>query len=355
MPGSVPPTFVKGYTVPVVNNVKRNGAQADILFIGGGFFGYAGEISRALSLRGRKVAWFEDRPALDTMTKSLLRIAPSLVAAKSAAYFEGIIAKMRDQPIRDILVIKGEALSPRSIERLRAAMPKARLTLYFWDSYRNMPKDSPEKVSLFDKSFTFDPHDAQTDRRLNYRPLFFLDDYVSLPQHEPDIDLLFLGTIHSDRYEILGRLSHALPPGVRFEKILYFPSRVVYAARRIVDPQFWRARRDEFVFHPLSKIAIQTLISRARVVVDIERSVQSGLTMRTIEMLGAGKKLLTTNSQVVEADFFNPNNISVIDRRRPIVTSSFMESAYEPPLAELLKRYSLSGWLDEVLQHQQST
>jgi hypothetical protein len=332
-----------------VNNAKKNYTRADLLLIGGGFFGYAEEISRALSLRGRKVAWFEDRPALDTMTKSLLRIAPSLVAAKAEVYFEGIIAQMREQPIRDILVIKGEALSPKSIERLRAAMPQARLTLYFWDSYRNMSKDSPKKVPLFDKSFTFDPDDAQTDRRLGYRPLFFVDDYASLPKLTPDIDLLFLGTVHSDRYAILGRLSHALPPGVRFERILYFPSRFLYVARRIGDPQFWRARRNEFVFHPLNKINIQTLISRARVVVDIERSVQSGLTMRTIEMLGAGKKLLTTNSRVIEADFFNPNNISVIDRRFPTVTSSFMESEYEPPSVELLRRYSLSGWLDEVL------
>ena len=334
-----------------MNSTKLNGTESDLLLIGGGFFGYADEISRALSLRGRNVAWFEDRPALDTMTKSLLRVAPSLVAAKSEAYFEGIIAKMRDQPIRDILVIKGEALSPRSIERLRAAMPQARLTLYFWDSYLNMPKDSPEKPSLFDKCFTFDPHDAEMDRRLTYRPLFYVDDYASLPQSEPDIDILFLGTIHTDRYAILSRLSRALPPGIRFDKILYLPSRVVYAVRRIADPQFWRARRNEFMFDPLSKTAIQTLISRTRVVVDIERSVQSGLTMRTIEMLGAGKKLLTTNSQVAAADFFNTNNIAVIDRRRPIVSPSFIKSAYEPPVAELLKRYSLSGWLDEVLPH----
>jgi hypothetical protein len=343
-------------TAPAVNSAKRTGtqAEADLLLIGGGFFGYAEEITRALLLRGRKVAWFEDRPALDTLTKSLLRVAPRLVAAKSEAYFEDVIAKMRKQPIRDILVIKGEALSPKSIERLRVAMPQARFTLYFWDSYRNMPKDSPQKVSLFDKSFTFDPHDAQTDRRLNYRPLFYLDDYASLPQQKMDIDLLFLGTIHSDRYAILGRLSLALPPDVRFEKILYFPSRIVYAARCIGDPNFWRARRDEFVFNPLSKIEIQKLVARARVVVDIERSVQSGLTMRTIEMLGAGKKLLTTNSRVVEADFFNPNNISIIDRRRPLVTSAFLKCAYEPPIAGLLKRYSLSGWLDEVLPHQPS-
>jgi hypothetical protein len=332
-----------------VNSVNQNYTEPDLLLIGGGFFGYADEIARALRLRGRNVVRFEDRPALDTMTKSLLRVAPSLVAAKSEAYFEGIIAKMRDQPIRDILVIKGEALSPKSIERLRSAMPQARLTLYFWDSYRNMPKDSPEKLSLFDKCFTFDPDDAEADRRLNYRPLFYVDDYASLPQREPDIDLLFLGTIHSDRYAILKRLSNSLPSHVRFEKILYFPSRIVYAARRIGDPQFWGASKREFVFQPLSKPDIQNLIARSRVVVDIERSVQSGLTMRTIEMLGAGKKLLTTNPHVARADFFNPNNIAVIDRRFPIVDPLFMKSAYEPPVAELLKSYSLSGWLDEVL------
>jgi hypothetical protein len=324
-------------------------AQADLLLICGGFFGYAKEISRALSLRGRTVEWFEDRPALDTVTKSLLRVAPSLVAAKSEAYFERIIEKMRDKPIRDVLVIKGEALSSKSIERLRWAMPEARFTLYFWDSYRNMPSDSPRKVSLFDKSFTFDPQDAQLDHRLNYRPLFFVDDYASLPRVSPDIDLLFVGTVHTDRYAILQRLSQALPPGVRLETILYFPSRLVYAARRVCDPHFWHTKRHEFIFRPLEKSHIQAMIARARVVIDIERSVQRGFTMRTIEMLGAGKKLLTTNSEVAEADFFHPNNISIIDRRRPVVTSTFLDSTYRPPSAEILKRYSLSGWLDEVL------
>ncbi len=155
---------------------------------------------------------------------------------------------MQGQPIQDVLVIKGEALSPKSIERLRRAMPQARFTLYFWDSYRNMPKDSPEKVNLFDRSFTFDNQDAKKDLRLIYRPLFFLDDYAVLPKVQPDIDLLFLGTVHSDRYSILAKLSKVLPTDIRFEKVLYFPSRFVYAVRRVCDPHFWHARHNEFIF-----------------------------------------------------------------------------------------------------------
>jgi hypothetical protein len=323
--------------------------MTDFLLIGGGFFGYAKEIAATLERRGRRVIAFEDRPSLDSLTKALIRLAPTLVAPKAEAYFDSIIETVRQLPIRDVLVVKGESLSPAAIKRLRLALPNARFTLYLWDSYLNLPKDSPDKVGLFDKAYTFDPLDAAADTRLSYRPLFFLDEYARLPDVEKDIDVLFIGTMHSDRYAVLKRLERALPPGVRFKKVLYFASRSVYWARRVFDPSFWRASRNEFIFKPLGKGEIQALIARASVVVDVERPVQSGLTMRTMEMFGAGKKLITTNSRVAAADFYRPDNITIIDRRDPVFPEGFFTTPYEQPSAFLLRRHSLSGWLDEVL------
>jgi hypothetical protein len=324
-------------------------ALPDFLLIGGGFFNYSKEIAATLERRGRRVIAFEDRPATDTTTKVLIRLAPSLVAARAEAYFDDIIRKVRGAPIRDVLVIKGESLSPAAITRLRRAFPGARFTLYFWDSYRNMPGDSSAKVALFDQAFTFDPLDAQADPRLTYRTLFFLDEYARLPPAPADVDVLFFGTVHTDRYAVLARLARVLPPGIRFERVLYVPSTAIYRARRVFDPAFWPARRAEFIFEPLAKQAIQALIARARIVVDIERAVQAGLTMRTVEMLGAGKKLITTNPMVQRADFFDPANIAVIDRERPVLPAGFLEAPYVAPPAALLERYSLSGWLREVV------
>jgi hypothetical protein len=321
----------------------------DFLLIGGGFFGYANEIVATLERRGRRVRWFEDRPAVDNLTKALVRLAPALMAAKAEAYFDAIIEEVRASPIRDVLVIKGESLSPAAIRRLRQALPMARFTLYFWDSYRNMPTNSPDKVPLFDRSFSFDPLDVAADSRLSYRPLFFLDEYACLPNVSQDIDVLFFGTVHTDRYQVLKRLERVLPADLRFDKVLYFPSTAVYRARRVLAPAFWHAQRDEFIFEPLGKGDIQALIARARIVVDVERSVQAGLTMRTMEMLGARKKLITTNSQIRNADFFDPNNIAVIDRLRPVMPSGFLSAPYAAQSAQRLQRYSLSGWLDEVL------
>ena len=321
----------------------------DLLLIGGGFFGYAREIVRALEGRGRCVEWHEDRPALDPYTKSAIRLAPWLVASKSDAYFAQIAAGLRGKPIADVLVIKGEALSCEAIKALRREAPQARFTLYFWDSYLNMPKGSEKKVQHFDHAFTFDPMDADRDPRLRYRPLFFLPEYANLAAVHEDIDLLFLGTAHTDRYAVLKRLAKSLDSSVRFERVLYVPSKLLFAARRAFDKDFWGAKRREFVFEPLGKTEIRALLSRTKAVVDIERSVQTGLTMRSVEMFGAGKKLITTNRKIVDADLYDPANIAVIDRSHPRISMDFLRRPYAPPKQQLLYRYSLEGWLDEVV------
>jgi hypothetical protein len=90
-------------------------------------------------------------------------------------------------------------------------------------------------------------------------------------------------------------------------------------------------------------------VSRSRVVLDIERSIQRGLTMRTIETLGIGRKLVTTNEHVLAADFYDPRNIAVIDRRNPVVPADFWETEYREPPAGVVNRYRISVWLEEVL------
>lgn len=324
--------------------------MSDILLISSSFFGYAKEIKRALETQGRPVHWFEDRPATDNLTKAMIRVAPSLISRRADAHFTEVIRQMAGRPITDVLVIKGEALSPDMIRQMRAAFPSARFTLYFWDSYLNMPADTPQKVPLFDRVLSFDPVDSRADARLAYRPLFYLNEYARLSDSPTDdIDLLFIGTVHTDRYAVLNRLKAALPAEMRFERVLFFPSEWLYRSRKLTDPAFRSAQKSEFVFQSLSKDEVMALITRARIVVDIERPVQTGYTMRTLEMLGARRKLITTNPKITEAAFYHPDNHLYIDRERPVVPTSFLTSDWHPMDPDMVTRYSLDGWLAEVL------
>lgn len=322
----------------------------DTLFICAGFFGYAQEIVSELERRGHRTIWFEDRPGVDTFTKAMVRLSPKLIAHKTEAYFSNMIAQLRDQPIRNVLVIKGEALSLQALHRLRAAFPQARFTLYFWDSYRNMPKGSAQKVDFFDRAFTFDPVDARADSRLAYRPLFYLKEFAALPQVERDIDLLFIGTVHSDRYDVLKRIARAIPPGRTFETYLYFPSRSFYQIKRIVRPSYWGATPRGIIFTPLPKQKILSLMARAKVIVDVERPVQTGYTIRSIEAIAAGRKLVTTNPRLHEADFYRKSNHLYIDRRNPSIGADFLDAPFEELPDHVLARYGVDGWLDDVFE-----
>ena len=324
-------------------------AETDTLFFCASFFGYAAEIKRELERRGRIVAWFEDRPATDAFSKALIRMAPSVYRERADSYFDSIGAQFTDSPIRDIFVIKGEALTPAAIKALRRRFPNARFTLYFWDSYRNMPRGSSEKVSLFDRALTFDPLDAAADARLIYRPLFFLPEYATLSSDDEAIDLLFVGTLHSDRYAVLKRIAGALPPGRTLTSILFLRSRLLYRIQRAIDPSLWTSMPATFTSTPIKKPELLSLIARARIVVDIERTIQSGFTMRAIEMLGARKKLISTNAALRDAEFYHPNNIAVVDRKKPELAEAFLRAPYRTPPDELLHRYSLGGWLNDVL------
>lgn len=321
----------------------------DTLLISTNFFGYPQEIVKALAERGRTAFWHDDRPAADTMTKALVRLSPKLIQHKSDQYFGNVFAQAAQHDIRDILVIKGEALSVKMIAKMRDMFPNSRLTLYFWDSYQNMPKGSNDKVDLFDRAFSFDLKDTKSDTRLTYRPLFFIEKYAEVDEIKQDIDILFIGTAHSDRVTVLNRIAQAVPPGYDFRKILYARSGLLHRIQNVVNSSYRNTDERDFIFTPVPKNEVQKLVGRAKVILDIERDVQTGFTMRTIEMLGASRKLITTNPSIVNADFYDPQNQYYVDRARPIIDPAFLDTPWRKQDSALLKRYSLSGWLDDVL------
>jgi len=64
--------------------------------------------------------------------------------------------------------------------------------------------------------------------------------------------------------------------------------------------------------------------------------------------LGLHKKLITTNSDIVNYDFYNPQNILVVDEKNPTIPASFFETKYIPIPAAIFNKYTLEGWTDAI-------
>lgn len=318
-----------------------------VLLVAPRFFGYECDIRQELQRQGAVVDWLPDR-AFDTPAMvALTRLRPGLILPAADRLYRRMLTDFGAMNYDTILVINGQTLSPQLRAELRARFPAARMVLYMWDSLLNRP-GMKDDLDRFDATFTFDPDDARRFG-MRLRPLFFNSRFEMSPREPFDYHLSFVGTAHTDRFAVVDRLRTNLPPGLRTYWYLYLQAPWVYYAYKLSKPGMRDAKRGNFQYVPLAKDALSEVFAASRAIVDIEHPQQRGLTMRTFETLGASKKLISTNDEVRGYDFYHPQNICVIDRRSPRLAPGFLDSPLVPLAPELYYRYSLAGWVEEVL------
>lgn len=326
--------------------MKRLDGQR-VLLVAPRFFGYEREIRSEIERRGAVVDWLPDRPFDTPLMTALTRHKPQWVLPSADRLYQRLLLQLGATRYDTILVVNGQTLSHKMLSTLRNSFPAAKFVLYMWDSIENR-RGVVGNLPLFDATYSFDPQNAR-EYGMRQRPLFFSKGFERPPCADFDYHLSFVGTAHTDRYAVVSSLKRNLPPELRAYWYLYLQAPWVYHAYRVSNPGMRQARRDEFQYTPLDKSVLQSVFSRSLAIVDIEHPQQRGLTMRTFETMGAHKKLVTTNAQVRDYEFFNKDNICVVDRAFPQIPNAFLDSPFMPLLPEVYRRYSIEGWVDEVL------
>lgn len=316
-----------------------------VLLIAPRFFGYERDIQGEIERRGAVVDWLPDRPFDTPLMTALTKLKAEWVQPAADRLYDRLLNQFGATAYDYILVVNGQTLSRRTLSRLRSCFPTAQTILYMWDSIDNR-RTVLENLSLFDATFSFDPQCA-TSHGMHLRPLFFSEGFDK-SESEVAFQVSFIGTAHTDRYAVVNELRKGLADDIQAYWYLYLQAPWVFQFYRATKPFMRQAKRDEFNFVPLPKATVQSVFARSRAIVDIEHPNQRGLTMRTFETMGAKKKLITTNALIASYDFYEVGNVCVIDRRFPKVPREFLELPFAPYPEEMLYRYSLEGWLDEV-------
>ena len=328
------------------DNIKNK----KILFFAPTFFGYEIAIFEKLKQMGAEVDYFDERPKNNFITKACIRINRKLLERKIVSYYHSIFKKTIHKQYDYVFVINIEAMLPSLLNKLREQQSQAEFILYMWDSLQNK-KRTHESLPFFNKIYSFDPTDAKILSRVKFRPLFFTDEYGELAENSltPKYGLCFIGTVHSDRYLLVEQIKEQVKEfGLQSLFFMFFPSPVLFYYKKIRDLKFYKAKFSEFNFRPLSQRVTIQYIRESAVILDVHHPAQTGLTMRTLEMLGANKKIITTNPFVRDYDFFHPQNILIIDRERPVIGRSFFDEKYLPIDPKIKDKYSLDGWLMEI-------
>ena len=316
-------------------------------------FSYHLSISATLRAMGYAVTWWDERASSATWYKLALRLLPAMTVRWSERSFLKRLHQLDPASITHVLVIKGEGLSRRVVLRMRETLASASMGLYLWDGVENV-KGVSKISTAFDSVATFDPVDAKTFG-WSYRPLFGRNILAN-----KDVDALtvfdwcFIGTIHSDRHLVIDKLRQRCGPLSKNFVFGYFQSPMMLFMRRLLDWTLWLTPKGTLSTKSMSAADVAQIVECSKAVLDVEHLNQRGFTMRTIETLLAGKKLVTTNKHILGSDLYHPSRVCVIHRNNPEIPTEFLDLPYLPFPDSLRNYYSCEGWAIELLSLQEA-
>lgn len=314
-----------------------------VVFICVKSFNFEGFIRNRLSVLGAEVIYFDERPSNSWLTKALIRFKKNWQQKRIVGYYEDVFASLKGKKVDYLLVLRGEVIPYDFIEKFSNQWPNARRIFYTSDSIANNPNPL-EILPCFHRTVTFDSEDAK-NYAISYQPLFFDDAYmVQDLNRDRMLDVSFIGTLHSDRAVFVRKLMKQFVDKSTFT-FIYAHGWLGLLYHMLTSGKLPLDMFKYIHFKPLDRAKTQAVFLNSRVVIDVEHPNQTGLTSRTIEALGAGCKLITTNSAIKETDFYHPNNVCVVDRRNPVVPEEFIVSDYVEVAKNIRQKYALKSWL----------
>lgn len=321
-----------------------------VLFISPNFFSYSEIIKKKLIEKGYEVDWFDDRPSTNIIDKCILRVNRNLLKSKIKRYFYNNIYKSMEEKKYDIVfVILGQSFNQEMFNDLRKINPNARYVLYLWDSVKNFPHIL-DLSKAFDETYSFDNLDCEK-YNFKFLPLFYNEEKKD--NSNIKYDVTFIGTIKKGKLSQFKKIEKELNNQYSNNYFyLYLQSKLVYLYNKILNKEFKHSNIKDFKYKKISYDENNRLILNSKIILDIPMANQNGLSMRTFECLGYHKKLITTNSNVKNYDFYKEENIYYFDGNEIDFNNIFFNSEYQELDEEILNKYSLDRFIKELVKEE---
>lgn len=329
--------------------------EKKMLLIAPVFMGYYEKIIKEAELLGYSVDYVCDAPSNSNISKALGRVNRKLIENSTRRYFKNeVLEKIGGKKYSKVLMVAAMScsLTPDMIKTIRDMNAKAEFAIYQWDGEDNIPFVRNIHC-FFDRIYTFDRKDCEKNEKYAFLPLFYTEKYEKVRNSNTPqkYDCLYVGTAHPKKFKEINEMSAALKDVFKSQMIYhYMPSKLKYLYHKILSPEYQGVKLNNFQYSKLNEDELVELYTVSKCILDAPQKGQMGLTMRTIEALGAGRKLITTNSDIINYDFFRKSNILVYESNVDF-NSDFFIHPYEELPKEIYEKYSLRNWLKTVLNH----
>lgn len=228
----------------------------------------------------------------------------------------------------DTVIIHASRITSPVVKFISDKYPKIRIIVWYWNPVSKCEKLEKYPENICDR-WTFDERDAKS-YSLKYNTQYYFND-VKLNNQSIDNDVYFIG---GDK----GRLSMLIDLEKKLNnKGIKTNFHITKTSNKIDNNPIFKERIDYS----------QNLnfISESKAIVDIVAKGQVGLTLRPLEAMFFNKKLITNDKSIINRDFYNKENIFILDYDNFDKIEYFINSPYIEIPSDILYRYDFNSWI----------
>ncbi len=235
-----------------------------------------------------------------------------------------------------ILTIKGDWIDPKQVLEFKKYTKKS--IAFFNDNIYRCPKIL-KVIPNFDEVYSFEKEDCEKYNLKFISNWIYSAEDQEVPSNSFDYDVFNISS-KDNRFKTISKVADELKKQNITSKIIIFDKK-----NKNSNPNI------EFISKYIQIAEVNDYIKRSKLLLDIQRKEQNGLTFRVFESMSLHKKLITTNPNIVNYDFYRPNNILVIDEENIHFDADFFKIPYEPIPENIYNKYTLDNWINKVFNY----
>lgn len=316
---------------PMINELKSTGANVELLDISNPpFFTKNTLINKLKNLYSRNIKnnlFFYQLAEVNHYSKFYLKKF-KLLKVKKFDY---------------ILIIGPDIHSKKFLLYLKNYSEK--IIGYMWDGLSEVQANQLSLTrNLFNNIFVFNKSDLKKypNLKLEFDTNFY---YHYQPNSKKNIqDLIYIGGIYNNRKDLIS-YNFSKKITENFEIIIFVDEGSLKKNEMINDQKII------YVNQHIPYLKTLEEVYKAKCLLDICRNDHKGLSFRFFEALFLEKKIITNNKDVKNYNFYNPNNIMVIEDFENFNIDKvkiFLTKPYEKIDKNIVESYSFKNWFLRV-------
>lgn len=216
---------------------------------------------------------------------------------------------------------------------IKKKFPNSQLNLIYDNMVGKARNIVPNKVPNKYRIWTYDDYDS---RKYNMRlqKHYWIREMIYRSKRRPEYDVFFIGRDKGRGEELL-----------ELEKVLH---KMHLKTKFIITKDGKIAKKKSYYQKAISYEEVLEYDTKSRAILNITMENQEGITMRDLEAVAIGIKLITTNKNIVNKDLYNRNNVFILGVDNLQNLPEFLNENYVDVIHDIGRNHTFAAMMDEL-------